>query len=288
MLKPRIIAKLAIRGRICVQSSGFGEYKPLGRPEIAVAYLNAWGVDEVLCLHIDHAGKFDAGYADALRRYASECRVPLAVGGGMGSESQIHNALSNGADKVVVNSLLHERPSVITAASKRFGCQSLILSVDVRDEDGRYVVYSHGGRIRSERPLEDVVALAEDSGAGELMVCPIPREGRYCGYDSALLERVCAMTSLPVIASGGYSRPSDVQGCFAAGVSGVAIGNALHHVEHSVAIIKGYLAERGTDIRNDGPILYAQGQMGEDGRPVKVPEETLLQLRFRKNIPVSI
>jgi cyclase len=288
MLKQRVMAKLLITGNTCVQSRGFGAYTPLGRPDIAVAYLDAWGADELVCLHIDHAGRGDAAYLDAVRRYAAGCHVPLAVGGGMGSEEQIHGALSNGADKVVVNSLLHMRPGVITAAAKRFGCQSLIVSVDVQNENGRYVVYSHGGRVRSAMPLEDVVLLAADCGAGELMICHMEREGRSCGYDSALLEKVRSLTALPVIASGGYSSPADVLACFNAGMSGVAIGNALHHAEHSLAVIKSCLAERGANIRNDGPVRYVPELVDGSGRPAKLSEETLLQLRFRKNVPVSI
>jgi cyclase len=279
MLKHRIIATLLIRNGVCVQSRGFGGYLPIGRPEIAIAHLNTWGVDEIICLHLDHAGGMDAAYFDHIQAYARRGLVPLAIGGGMGSVEHMRRALFSGADKVVVNTLLHDRPGEIEAAAAIFGRQSLVIAVDVRREGGRYVVYTHGGRRRAALSLKDTLVKAEEYGAGEIMLKSIDRDGARTGYDCDLIAEASGV-GVPVIISGGYGTPADMIPALARGASAVAVGNALHHTEHSVCRIKAFLCGAGVPVRHDIPLRYAAGQVDETGRCARLSEEDYLRLRF--------
>jgi len=288
MLKKRIIAKLLIKNDICVQSMGFGRYKPLGKPEVAIAHFNAWGVDEIACLHIDNAGVMDVSYLDKVASYASYCQVPLSVGGGIGSVENAQKALYYGADKVVINSLLHESPEIIYKAAKKFGKQSLVISIDIKKEQNQFIVYTHGGKASVDLPLADTVRLAEDSGAGEILISSIDREGSGEGYALDALLEIRDLVSIPILVGGGYGKPVDIKSVFKAGASGACIGNALHFSEHSVALIKGLLQEEGTDIRYDSPLKYEEGQVDVWGRVRKVGEPDLLQLRFKKNVLVDV
>ena len=289
MLKNRIIAKLLIRNDICVQSVGFGRYLPLGKPEVAIAHCNAWGVDEIVCLHIDGSGKGDADYQERIASYASYCQAPLSVGGGIGSVAQVQKTLYFGADKVVVNSLLHEAPDVVYEAAKRFGKQSLVISIDVKKVDGRYSVFTHGGKIPVAASLADVVKLAEDSGAGEILITSIDHEGGRQGYDFDAVELVVKNASVPVLIGGGYGCPDDVRKGFGAGASGTCLGNAVHFSEHSIAVIKSFLHQHGEEIRHDSPLKYdGERQVDQNGRLKRVSENELLRLRFKKSVPVHI
>lgn len=281
MLKRRIIATLLIRNGVCVQGVGFRRYRPVGSPEIAIAHLNAWGADEILCLHIDRAGGLDADYAGSIPAYARRGLVPLAIGGGMGSVEQMRRALYSGADKVVVNTLLHVSPGEVEAAANVFGRQSLVVSVDVRRRDGGYAVYTHGGTRRAELSLKQTLLRAEEHGAGEILLTSIDRDGTGAGYDCDLLAEAAGVgLGVPLILGGGYGRPGHMVRAFAGGASAVAAGNALHHAEHSVCLIKAHLCGAGIPVRNDIPLRYAAEQVDEAGRAVRLTEEDYLRLRF--------
>ncbi|WP_243544284.1 imidazole glycerol phosphate synthase subunit HisF [Pseudodesulfovibrio tunisiensis] len=288
MLKHRIAAKLLIAGGICVQSRQFRFRQPIGKPEIAISHLNTWGVDEIVCLHADNAGRFDADDFKAIARYARHCLVPLSIGGGFGSVEQMCQALHCGADKIVVNTLLHTNPDVISAATERFGRQCMIISVDVRRENDNWCVCTHGGRQRAPLSLKETLTRAEACGAGEILLQSMDREGTGTGLDRDLLKEISGLTNVPVILGGGYGRPSHLVPVFSAGISAVAIGNALHHTEHSVCLIKAFLDDREIPVRHDLPLRYGPKQIDSQGRPAGIDERELLKLRFQGISPMVI
>lgn len=288
MLKRRIIATLLIRNGVCVQSRRFGGHQPIGRPSVAVSHLNTWGVDEIICLHLDHAGCMDADPSAAVRDYARNGLVPLAVGGGLGSVEHMRRVLHSGADKVVVNTLLHAAPREISRAAALFGRQSLVACIDVRRTDGGWRVYTHGGATAAALSFEETLAMAQDHGAGEIMLHSIDRDGTGTGYDMELLEHTAGRIGVPVILSGGYGVPGHMIAALRSGASAVTAGNALHYTEHSICLIKAFLHEAGVPIRHDLPLRYAPQQAGETGRCAKHDEDTLLRMRFQAIEPTVI
>lgn len=287
MLKHRVIALLLIREGLCVQSLGFCRYRPLGRPEIAIEHLNAWGADEILCLRIDQAG----GRADSLDQiagYASRCQAPLAVGGGIGDMERVARAISTGADKVVINTALVTAPHVVEEAARRYGSQSVVASIDCRLEGGVHRAWIRGGREPAGLTARELARRAEDLGAGELILTSIERDGSGTGYDLDLLSEVAAVSRLPIIAAGGAGRPDHLEAALAAGAQAVAVGNMLHFTEHALTLAKRHLADRGIPVRLDSPFRYDGARLDPRGRLLRRDEQELSRLRFVKIEPVVV
>jgi cyclase len=287
MLKPRIIALVIIRNGLCVQSVGFERYLPVGRPEVAIEHLDAWGVDEIVCLHINRAGR-EADYFERIERYAKYCHVPLSVGGGVSTLERFARAISLGADKVVMNTALVTAPGVVESAARRYGSQSVVASVDYRRDGQGQNAWICGGRVPAGTGPLELALRAQDLGAGEIMLTCMDRDGKRTGYDIEMLETVLQRISVPVIVAGGAGSPAHLEQGVAAGASAVAAGNYFHFTEHSVTLAKRHLADKGRPVRLDSPFRYEDAALDERGRLNKRGADELSKLRFVKIEPVTI
>jgi imidazole glycerol-phosphate synthase subunit HisF len=279
MLKTRVIGLVLIRRGIAVQSIGFQRYLPLGRPEIAIEYLDRWGIDEIAVLDLDATERGISLAAEQVRRYARLCQVPLSVGGGIRSVDDVTRIIQAGADKVVVNSALLTSPGVITAAAERFGAQCLIASIDARRDGPAFTAFSHGGR-RPAGPAAALARRAQELGAGEVLINSIDRDGTRTGYDLDLVRHIVGAVGLPVIACGGAGHPDHVREVIAAGPAAVALGNMLHYTEHSVIALKRSLEQARQPVRLDSYANYRNATLDAQGRIARLPDPTLDDLRF--------
>lgn len=280
MLKTRVIGVVLVRSGIAVQSIGFRRFLPVGKPEIAIEYLDRWGIDEIVLLHIDATRGGGRATAEQVASYARCCRVPLSVGGGIVDVSEVQEIIHAGADKVVVNSALVSAPQVVTQAAESFGSQCVVASIDGRRIGGQYQAFVDGGRVAAGMSVEQLAARAESLGAGEILVTSIDRDGSKQGFDVELLRRIVETVRVPVIACGGAGQPSHMLPPIRAGAAAVAAGNFFHFTEHSVILAKRALAEDAA-IRLDSYVTYAGGSLDARGRLAKLPERTLDSLRFQ-------
>jgi len=290
MPKQRIIACLVMREEWIVQSIGFARYLPVGRPEVAVRFLDEWGVDEIILLDIS-AGR--AGRSIRPETVASVSRfahVPLTAGGGIRTVDDVRRLVSAGADKVAVNTLLHDDPDAVRHIAEHFGDQCIVASIDVRRlPGGGWEVATEGG-CRPTGISPDAIARTaiEHMNAGEILINCIDDDGRRQGYDLALAERVAAAVHAPVIALGGAGTPKHVRDVLAVpGVAAAAVANMLHYSEHSAAVLKSYLAQNGVAPRLDSASDYRYTPVPNDGRLAKRDEQELRELYFR-HIPREI
>ena len=132
MLTTRIVGVINILNNIAVQSINFKKYLPIGRPDIAISYLNKWGVDEIVVLDIKGSVNGGRELHKSLPSYVTDCQAPIAAGGGVSNLVDIENLIRNGADKVVINSFAHNNPKIIDVGAREFGEQAIVVSVDVR------------------------------------------------------------------------------------------------------------------------------------------------------------
>ena len=282
MSKKRIIACLVVRHGIVVQSIGFRRYLPVGRPEIAARFLNDWGVDEIILLDITAIAEGRAVDPEMVRRVARGCYVPLAVGGGIRSIADMRAVLQAGADKICVNSLAVENPSLLTEAAGVFGDQCLIASIDVRCTAAGYEIFASGGsRPTGLAPAAYVRRLAK-AGVGEILLNSIDRDGSRLGYDLELIDTVAPAVGIPVIVLGGAGRPEHLREALGREhVSAAAAANLWHYTEHSVATIKAYLRAHGVDVRYDSLANYTRSTLATaDGRLEKRSEHELEEMVF--------
>ena len=174
------------------------------------------------------------------------------MGGAINSVEDFDRVLKCGADKVSVNSGAIRNPQLIEAAAKRYGDQCVVLSVDVKRVDGVFRVFAKGGRENTGMEALEWIKNGVDSGAGEIVVNSMDTDGVKEGFDLELLEKVCNIVSVPVIASGGAGKMEDFSVLFKElpKVDAGLAASVFHFGEIKIADLKEYLVSEGINVRN--------------------------------------
>jgi imidazole glycerol-phosphate synthase subunit HisF len=258
MVKFRLIPTIILKGQMIVQSFQFKRYLPIGNIETAIQFFNNWDVDEIVLLDILATREKRQPQIDVIDRASIGCFLPLTFGGGIKTVDDIRNIIRAGADKVVIGSEAVKNPSLVTLGAQRFGNQCITVSIDYKKNiEGREEVYIVNGTIPTGmHPLEWAKKL-ESLGAGELLLYSIDRDGSRKGYDLTLLQQVVSSVRIPVIACGGVGKMSHlVEGIVQGNAQAVAVGNILHHTEHSTIQAKAYMKKKGLNIRLSSIVNY--------------------------------
>jgi cyclase len=254
MLKIRIIPCLDVHAGRVVKGVRFLDLVDAGDPvEQARAYDKA-GADELCFLDITASHEERAIILDVVARTASEVFMPLTVGGGVRQVEDFRKLLLAGADKVSVNSAAIENPSLVTAAAEKFGAQCVTVAIDAKAEaGGKWQVYSHGGRKPSGLDALEWAKRMAASGAGEILLTSMDRDGTKQGYDLKLLRAVSDAVPVPVIASGGVGTLDHlVAGVRDGHASALLAASIFHFGTYSIAQAKAALAAGGVAVRPIG------------------------------------
>ncbi|MBR5122512.1 MAG: imidazole glycerol phosphate synthase subunit HisF, partial [Anaerotignum sp.] len=172
-------------------------------------YYSDCGADELVFYDITASAEGRALFTDILTEVAQNIFIPLTVGGGINTLDDFDRVLKCGADKVSVNSGAIRNPQLIEDAAKKYGDQCVVLSVDVKRVDGKFMVFAKGGRENTGMEALDWIKRCVDMGAGEVVVNSIDTDGVKEGFDLELLKQVCELVNVPVIASGGAGSIQD-------------------------------------------------------------------------------
>ncbi|WP_048439737.1 imidazole glycerol phosphate synthase subunit HisF [Caenimonas sp. SL110] len=251
MLAKRIIPCLDVTGGRVVKGVNFVELRDAGDPvEIAARY-NEQGADELTFLDITATSDNRDLILHIIEAVASQVFIPLTVGGGVRTVEDVRRLLNAGADKTSFNSAAIADPSVINAASDKYGAQCIVVAIDAkRRVGGGWDVYSHGGRKNTGL---DAVAWATEMaqrGAGEILLTSMDRDGTKSGFDLELTRAVSDAVSVPVIASGGVGTLDDLaDGIQIGGADAVLAASIFHYGEFTVGQAKARMAERGIPVR---------------------------------------
>jgi len=217
--------------------------------ELATRY-EAEGADEIVYLDIAASAEARGTLLDLARRTAERLFIPLTIGGGIRTVDDVAAALRAGADKVALNSAAVRRPAVLSEGAERFGVQCMVASIDAKWEDGRFRVYTHGGRTPTELEAVSWAAECTRRGAGEILLTSIDRDGSRDGYDIALTRAVAAVVTVPVIASGGAGNAEHVRDAIVLGGADAAlVAGILHDGQITVSELKGALRAAGLPVR---------------------------------------
>ena len=200
MLKTRIIPCLDVKDGRVVKGVKFINLVDAGDPvECAKAY-DAAGADELCFLDITASHEKRPILLDVVRSTAEKCFMPLTVGGGISNVNDIKALLSSGADKVSINTAAVTNPTIIGDARKIFGSQCIVVAIDAKKNGDKWEVFTHGGRNNSGIDALEYARKMEDSGAGELLVTSMDRDGTKVGYDIDLMSKISSKVNIPVIA----------------------------------------------------------------------------------------
>jgi cyclase len=249
-LSRRIIACLDVRDGAVVKGVNFEGLRNAGDPAVLAAHYNTAGIDELVILDVTATLESRQARAQTIASVAREIFIPLCVGGGIRSEDDAAAAVEAGADKVSVNTAALERPDLITTLASRYGSQAVIVAIDAKRVDGRFVVHARSGQAATSRDAVEWAVEAAARGAGEILLTSIDRDGTKRGFDCELTRAVSTAVSIPVIASGGAGGVEHFAEVFGAGCADAALAASIFHFnEHSVADLKTFLAERGIPVR---------------------------------------
>jgi cyclase len=250
-VRARVIPCLDVANGRVVKGVNFVELRDAGDPvEQARAY-DAAGADELCFLDITASHEARGTILDVVRRTAEVCFMPLTVGGGVRSVEDARALLLAGADKVAVNSAAVSRPEVVAEIADRMGSQCVVASVDARrTAEGRWEVFTHGGRRATGiDAVEHALRLAK-LGAGELLVTSMDRDGTRDGYDLELIRSIADQVTVPVVASGGVGGLDDlVAGIRDGHASAVLAASIFHFGQATIAEAHAALAAAGIPVR---------------------------------------
>lgn len=251
MLAKRVIPCLDVdKGRV-VKGVNFVNLRDAGDPVEQAAVYDAEGADELVFLDITASSDHRDTMLDVVQRTAAAIRIPFTVGGGIRTVDDMRLVLQSGADKVSINTAAVENPGLISEGATRFGSQCIVVAMDPkRTEDGRFEVYTYGGRRPTGLDVRDWCRRAEDLGAGEILLTSMDRDGTQDGYDIELTRIVADLVSVPVIASGGAGTLEHMYEALTdGGADAVLAASVFHFRTFSVREVKDYLAARGVLVR---------------------------------------
>ena len=209
MITKRIIPCLDVKDGRVVKGVNFLGLSDVSSPVSLAEYYSKNGADELVFYDITASAEGRALFTDILRQVAERVFIPLTVGGGINSVEDFDRVLKCGADKVSVNSGAIRNPDLIPAAAERYGSQCVVISADVKRVEGVFRVYAKGGRENTGMEAIEWIRRCVENGAGEVVLNSIDTDGVKQGFDLEMLDAVCQVVNVPVIASGGAGGIDD-------------------------------------------------------------------------------
>jgi imidazole glycerol-phosphate synthase subunit HisF len=251
-LAVRVIPCLDVAAGRVVKGVNFQNLRDAGDPvELAARYF-AQGADEITFLDVTATVDARETTYDVVRATAEQVFIPLTVGGGVRSTDDVARLLAHGADKIGVNSAAIARPPLVGEIADRFGAQVLVLSLDVTRSSttpSGFEVTTHGGRTRTGIDALAWAAEAIDRGAGELLVNSIDADGTKSGFDLELITAMRAISTVPVIASGGAGALDHFAPAVRAGADAVLAASVFHNELMTIGEVKAGLKHAGVRVR---------------------------------------
>ena len=250
MLKNRIIPCLDVKNGRVVKGINFIDLKDAGDPVEQAKIYSENGADEICFLDITASNENKETIFDVVKKTSENCFVPLTVGGGVKSLEDVNKLLVSGADKVSINTAAVNNPNLIKECSKKFGSQCIVVAVDAKQKNNRWEIYTHGGRVETGIDALDFSKKMEDSGAGELLITSMNRDGTQKGYDIKLISEIEKNVNIPIIASGGVGTLEHLfEGIKYGKASAVLAASIFHYGKYTIMDAKRYLEIKGIPVR---------------------------------------
>lgn len=251
MITKRIIPCLDVKDGKVVKGVNFDNLKDVNSPVELGKYYSSCGADELVFYDITASSDGRKLFTDVLTEVAKNVFIPLTVGGGINTIEDFDRVLKCGADKVSVNSGAIKNPNLIKEGAQKYGNQCVVISVDVKRVDGKYIVFSKGGRENTGIEALSWIKQCVDNGAGEVVVNSIDTDGVKKGFDISLLKEVCAIVNVPVIASGGAGCIQDFVDLFneIPTVDAGLAASIFHFGEVSIKKLKEQLKKEKINVR---------------------------------------
>ncbi|HTH44017.1 MAG TPA: imidazole glycerol phosphate synthase subunit HisF [Oxalicibacterium sp.] len=250
-LAKRIIPCLDVTAGRVVKGINFLELRDAGDPvEIARRY-DEQGADEITFLDITATSDGRDLMLHIIESVASQVFIPLTVGGGVRTVDDVRRLLNAGADKISINSSAISNPQLVADATQKYGSQCIVVAIDAKKSaDGRWEVFTHGGRKATGLDAVEWAKKMESLGAGEILLTSMDRDGTKAGFDLPLTRAVSDAIRIPVIASGGVGGLQDLaDGVKQGHADAVLAASIFHYGQHTVPEAKRFMADQGIPMR---------------------------------------
>lgn len=250
MLAKRIVPCLDIKDGKVVKGVKFKALKIIDDPVKLAKYYSSELADELVFYDITASNEKRDTIFNIAKEVAQEINIPFTIGGGIKSIEDFDKALKSGADKVSINSAAVENPQLITQASKKFGAQCVVLSIDAKKVDGQWKVFIQGGRKNTQLDVVTWAMIGEKLGAGEIVLNSIDTDGVKAGYSNDILEKIVENVKIPVIASGGAGKKEHFLEVFQQSkVDAALAASVFHNEEIKIKDLKEYLVKNKIEMR---------------------------------------
>ncbi|MDG1263350.1 MAG: imidazole glycerol phosphate synthase subunit HisF [Flavobacteriaceae bacterium] len=250
MLTKRIIPCLDIKDGRTVKGINFVNLRDAGDPvELARQYAEQ-NADELVFLDISATEQKRKTLADLVRKVAQAIDIPFTVGGGISSVDDVAVLLQNGADKVSINSAAVKEPELINKLAAKFGSQCIVVAIDAKQVNGKWMVHLVGGKVPTKLDLFEWAKKVASRGAGEILFTSMDHDGTKAGFANKALARISEEVNIPVIASGGGGNTQHFMDAFTHGKADAALAASIFHFgEVSIPNLKKELKNQQITIR---------------------------------------
>ncbi len=250
MLAKRIIPCLDIKDGKTVKGINFVELQDVGDPVALGRKYDTEGADELVYLDISATHEGRKTFTELVERIAAAINIPFTVGGGISTVEDAGRLLKAGADKVSVNSAAVKNPQLISDLAAKYGSQFVVVAIDAKRVDGRWIVTTHGGRTPTDKELFSWAKEAQDRGAGEILFTSMDHDGTRNGYPCDTFATLSNHLSIPIIASGGAGSVQNIADVLSEGQADAALAASIfHYGEISVGDLKKELAKQNIVVR---------------------------------------
>ena len=250
MVAKRIIPCLDVKDGAVVKGINFEGLKEVGDAvEMGVRY-SSQGADELVYLDISASFEGRRTFAELVGRIARGINIPFTVGGGISSLDDASRLLDAGADKISINSSAIADPSLISRIADKYGSQFVVVAIDAKKIDGRWICTTHGGRQFTDLELFSWARQAAERGAGEILFTSMDHDGTKAGYADDVYRRLHTMLDIPVIASGGAGSIEDIRRVLDEGCADAALAASIFHYNQiPIPELKKALAASNINVR---------------------------------------
>lgn len=250
MLKKRIIPCLDIKDGRTVKGINFEGLRDAGDPVDLAKFYSQNGADELVFLDITATQEGRKTTVEMVRSVAREVNIPFTVGGGITSVEEAHLLLKHGADKVSINSSAVRNPQLISDLAARFGEQCVVLAIDAKFTDGKWVVCLSGGKVATDLELFDWAKKGVELGAGEILFTSMDHDGTKAGFAIEALEKLSRSVNVPIIASGGCGTMEHFKEVFEkTNVDAALAASVFHFGEIGIGALKAFLSDNKIEVR---------------------------------------
>ena len=250
MVTKRIIPCLDIKNGQVVKGINFEGLKEVGDAvEMGIKYSKE-GADELVYLDISASNEGRKTFVDLVGKIAQGINIPFTVGGGISSIEDASRLLDAGADKISLNSAAIANPALISEIADKYGRQFVVVAIDAKLMDGKWIATTHGGRKFSDKELFSWAIEAQERGAGEILFTSMDHDGTKNGYACDVYKELCSKLDIPIIASGGAGSIEHIAEVLTEGQADAALAASIfHYGQISIPCLKNALASKGISIR---------------------------------------